>query len=79
MSSLDAAGWVTASGGIRSRNGTPLQLVLVNGFPDAAANAGIPEFIQANLRQIGMGITLKTEPDAPATRPRSGRVREISF
>lgn len=60
---LDAAGWKAFSGGIRSKGGVPLQLVLVNGFPDAATNAGVPEFVQASLRQIGIGITIKTEPD----------------
>ncbi len=60
---LDGAGWKVGSGGIRAHNGTPLQLVLVNGFPDAAANAGVPEFVQASLREIGIGITIKSEPD----------------
>lgn len=66
MSALDAAGWKAGSDGIRSKNGTPLQLVLVNGFPNAATNAGVPEFIQADLRKIGIGITVTSEPDTPS-------------
>lgn len=60
---LDAAGWRTGSGGTRSKNGRDLKLVLVNGFPDAAGNAGVPEFIQANLRDIGIDISVKTAFD----------------
>ncbi|MDP9074525.1 MAG: ABC transporter substrate-binding protein [Actinomycetota bacterium] len=60
---LDAAGWTAAGGGIRAKNGTPLSLLLVNGFPDAASNAGVPEFVQANLREIGIDIKIQTEPD----------------
>ena len=63
---LDSAGWTASGGGIRSKNGTPLSLVLVNGFPDATANAGIPEFVQANLRDIGIDIKITTEPDGPS-------------
>ncbi len=63
---LDAAGWTSSGGGIRSKNGTPLSLVLVNGFPDATSNAGIPEFVQANLRDIGIDIKITTEPDGPS-------------
>ncbi|MGH9077278.1 MAG: ABC transporter substrate-binding protein [Acidimicrobiales bacterium] len=63
---LDSAGWTAGGGGVRSKGGTPLQLVLVNGFPDAAANSGTPEFVQANLAQIGVGITIKTEADGPS-------------
>jgi peptide/nickel transport system substrate-binding protein len=61
---LDGAGWVAGGGGIRSKNGTPLQLVLVNGFPDANSNAGVPEFVQANMRDIGIDIKIQTEPDS---------------
>lgn len=62
--SLDSAGWKVGSGGIRSRNGKSLRLVLINGFPDAAANAGVPEFVQASLHGIGIDVTIKSEPDS---------------
>jgi peptide/nickel transport system substrate-binding protein len=41
-------------------------LLLVNGFPDAAANAGVPEFVQANLRDIGIDIKIQNQPDSDA-------------
>lgn len=64
MATLDAAGWTAAgNGAVRSKGGTPLQLQLVNGFPDAASNAGVPEFVQANLRAIGIDIKIQIEPD----------------
>lgn len=61
--SLDAAGWTQSGNGVRTKNGRPLQLTLINGFPDASSNAGVGEFVQANLQSIGIGITIKSEPD----------------
>jgi peptide/nickel transport system substrate-binding protein len=63
-STLDAAGWTTDGGSMRAKNGRPLQLTLVSGFPDSAANAGVPEFVQSNLREIGIAIKIQTEPDS---------------
>ena len=64
MQALDTAGWTASGGGIRSKNGQMLSLELVDGFPDAPSNAGIPEFIQANLKEIGIDIRITTEPDS---------------
>ena len=63
-SALDAAGWAVGSSGTRSKNGRDLKLVMVNGFPDAAGNAGVPEFIQANLRDIGIDLSITTAFDS---------------
>ena len=64
-STLDAAGWTaSSSGAVRARNGTPLSLTLVNGFPDAASNSGVPEFVQASLRAVGIDVKIVTEPDS---------------
>ncbi|MGH9123926.1 MAG: ABC transporter substrate-binding protein [Acidimicrobiales bacterium] len=63
-SALDAAGWTATSGGTRSKNGTALSLTLVNGFPDSNSNAGIPEFVQGSLRNIGIDVKITTEPDS---------------
>lgn len=62
--SLEGAGWTQSGGGVRAKNGRSLQLVLVNGFPDATSNAGVSEFVQAELQKIGIGVTVKTEPDS---------------
>jgi len=64
---LEEAGWVDSDGdGIREKDGRPLRLELVNGFPNAAANGLTAEVIQAQLRKAGVDITITTTPDNPS-------------
>jgi peptide/nickel transport system substrate-binding protein len=56
---LTAAGWVPGPSGIRQRNGQPLDLTLgwINNF---APNADALQLIQAELKQVGVQVTLQT-------------------
>lgn len=56
---LDAAGWMTAAGGIRTKNGKPLSLQLVYGQgSESARQIGVQ--IQSNLRKAGVDVQIKT-------------------
>jgi peptide/nickel transport system substrate-binding protein len=61
---LDADGWKVGSDGIRAKNGRSLKLTLVSGFPSAAVHRPIPEFLQAELRKIGIDLTIVERPDS---------------
>lgn len=61
---LQSAGWSAGSDGIRAKNGRRLSLTMINGFPDAITNAGAPEYVQAQLKQIGIDVQIKSAPDS---------------
>lgn len=65
---LDDAGWKVGSGGTREKDGRPLKLVLVSGFPNADVLRPIPTFIQAQLKAIGIDITIDERPDSASFR-----------
>jgi peptide/nickel transport system substrate-binding protein len=56
---LDQAGWTTGAGGMRSKNGTPLSLNLINitgfGFDDMST------LIQAQLKKVGIAVTISDQ------------------
>ena len=60
---LDAAGWAPGADGIREKDGRPLQLTMVVGFPSAEIHRSMPEFVQAQLRDIGVGVEIVQTPD----------------
>lgn len=60
---LDAAGWVPGSDGIREKDGRSLHLTMVVGFPNADIHRPMPEFVQAQLRDIGIDIEIVLTPD----------------
>ena len=60
---LDAAGWVEGDGDVRQKDGRDLTLTMVVGFPDAAAHGPIPEFVQAQLSEVGIGVEIVQTPD----------------
>ena len=60
---LEDAGWVEGSGGIREKDGRQLQLTLVNGFPSAEIHGPMPEFVQAQLGEVGIDLTIVQTPD----------------
>lgn len=55
---LDAAGWVPGEGGIRAKDGRPLKLTMIVGFPNAEIHKPMPEFVQAQLKDIGIELEL---------------------
>lgn len=61
------AGWTDSDGdGILDKDGTPLKLVLVSGFPPANLIKPLPEVIQGQLKDIGLDVELKEYNDIGA-------------
>ncbi|MFN2389751.1 MAG: ABC transporter substrate-binding protein [Actinomycetota bacterium] len=67
---LDDAGWTEGTGGIREKDGQPLTLELINGFPTAQAHSSVPEFVQAQLKEVGIDVKIVATPDTPAYEER---------
>lgn len=67
---LDDAGWTEGSGGIREKDGQSLTLELINGFPTAQAHASVPEFVQAQLKEVGIEVKIVATPDTPSYEER---------
>ncbi len=60
---LDGAGWLPGDGGIRQKDGRSLKLTMVVGFPDADAHKPMPEFVQAQLKDVGIDSEIVLTPD----------------
>jgi peptide/nickel transport system substrate-binding protein len=61
---LDKAGWTAEGDGIRSKGGKPLELQLINGFPASAVHTGVPEFVQDQLKRVGIDIKIVKTSDS---------------
>ncbi|MDQ3432910.1 MAG: ABC transporter substrate-binding protein [Actinomycetota bacterium] len=59
---LDAAGWTPGPDGIRSKDGRPLKLTLIGWAEVTDASF---QFLQAQLKEVGIQVTIKKAPDAP--------------
>ena len=68
---LDAAGWAKGGDGIRSKGGKKLELELISGFPSAAVHTGVPDFVQDQLKQVGIGVKVVKTPDSAAYSART--------
>jgi peptide/nickel transport system substrate-binding protein len=68
---LDGAGWRRGPGGVRMKAGRPLTVVILS---RREASMGTGEFLQAQLRSLGMQVTVDDQPDLPSyqVRLRSG-------
>jgi peptide/nickel transport system substrate-binding protein len=60
---LDAAGWLPGADGIRMKNGRPLHLTLIAGFPTAEDHRPMPEALQSQLKQVGIDLAIVNTPD----------------
>ncbi|MBA2497868.1 MAG: ABC transporter substrate-binding protein [Acidimicrobiia bacterium] len=69
---LDGAGWELGDDGVRTRDGEPLALELVNGFPSSQEHGNVAEFLQAQLAEVGIEVEIITTPDAQAYEDRLG-------
>lgn len=58
---LEEAGWTGDD--IRSRDGTPLALTIINGYGTAADHGTVPEILQAQLREVGIELEIVQTPD----------------
>ena len=63
---LDGAGWKASGGGTRSKGGKQLELQLISGFPSAAVHTGVPEFVQDQLKRVGIAVKIVKTPDSAA-------------
>lgn len=64
---LDGAGWRLGSDGVRVRNGQRLTVVILS---RRDASMGTGEFLQAQLREIGMEVAVHDQPDLPSYQVR---------
>lgn len=60
---LDAAGWTLGADGIRERDGRRLSLVALAQFD---TNPELLQFLQAQVREVGIELDLQRAPDAAA-------------
>ncbi len=67
---LESAGWRPGADGIRSRSGRRLRLVLLS---NPEGDAGTAEFLQAELRKIGIDVAWLRLPDLGSYAARTGR------
>jgi len=67
---LDAAGWTPADGGIREKAGQRLALTMIVGFPNAEVHRPMPEFVQAQLKDIGVALEIVQTPDTASYEER---------
>ncbi|MBA4157371.1 MAG: ABC transporter substrate-binding protein [Gemmatimonadetes bacterium] len=69
---LDAAGWEVGRGGMRSRNGRPLSLLLIP--QPRSIDAALAQYVQANLAQVGIQVRIEPlDPGAFTSRLNSGQ------
>jgi peptide/nickel transport system substrate-binding protein len=61
---LEEAGWKPGPGGIREKDGRPLKLTLVSGFPAAEIHRPLPTFLQAQLKEVGIDTEIVERPDS---------------
>jgi peptide/nickel transport system substrate-binding protein len=67
---LQNAGWVAGSDGVRQKDGKRLSLDMVVGFPTAEVHGSIPEFLQDQLRKVGIETKIVKTPDRASNSAR---------
>ena len=64
MALLESAGWAAGDGGVRTKAGKPLELQLISGFPDSDVHSGVPEFVQDQLKRVGIDVKIVKTVDS---------------
>ncbi len=67
---LEQSGWRLGGDGIRVKDGERLTLELVNGFPSSQDHGAVAEFLQAQLKNVGIDVEIITTPDAASYEER---------
>ncbi len=67
---LDDAGWKAGSDGIREKAGRKLSLTMVVGYPTPEIHKPLPEFAQAQLKEVGIDLKIVTTPDTASYEKR---------
>ena len=75
---LDAAGWVRGPSGIRVKNGHALSLVYVQ-FPETRTGVAVATFVQSELRERGIDVTIKSVANAQLFMPGAGVLATGNF
>ena len=57
---LDGAGWIEGSGGVREKDGRQLKLTMI---VRSATGLAMPEFVQAQLKDVGIEMGIDVTPD----------------
>jgi peptide/nickel transport system substrate-binding protein len=65
---LDAAGWRRTPNGVRGKNGKPLALTYVT-FPESTTGVRVATFVQSELAQRGIVLTIKSVSNAQLFLP----------
>ena len=60
---LEEAGWTVGSDSIREKDGRRLHLTMIVGYPNADIHRPMPEFVQAQLQDVGIEIEIVQTPD----------------
>ncbi|HZQ06907.1 MAG TPA: ABC transporter substrate-binding protein, partial [Anaerolineae bacterium] len=60
---LDDAGWKMGSDGIREKDGKKLKMELICCFPDPPSNGSTSELLQAQLKKVGIDMSIQNMPD----------------
>jgi peptide/nickel transport system substrate-binding protein len=68
---LDAAGWRRGANGVRMKNGKPLAIVYVQ-FPESMTGVRVATAVQAQLRERGIAVEVKSVSNAQLFLPRTG-------
>jgi peptide/nickel transport system substrate-binding protein len=75
---LDAAGWLRGSDGTRRKNGVSLQLQYVQ-FPESMTGVRVATTVQADLRERGIAVNVKSISNAQLFLPRTGALASGRF
>jgi peptide/nickel transport system substrate-binding protein len=67
---LEEAGWTADGDGVRSKDGQRLSIQLINGFPSAQTHGAVPEFLQDQLREVGIEVEIIKTPDTASYEER---------
>jgi len=67
---FDAAGWKRVTGGMRAKNGAPLELTYVQ-FPESQTGVRVATYVQSELAARGVRVTIKSLSNAQLFLPRA--------
>jgi peptide/nickel transport system substrate-binding protein len=75
---LDAAGWRRGANGMRLKNGAALRLTYVQ-FPESSTGVRVAATVQAELRERGIEVTVKSISNAQLFLPHDGILATGNF
>lgn len=61
---IEEAGWTQNDNSVYQQNGRPLSLTIVSGFPSAEDLRPVPEYLQAQLSELGIEVEVVETPDS---------------